>query len=113
MYRIAWVTRRARKFPTLHSEMAPRVYEGWMKGTEGKMSRIIMEMMPIMPGVSPDMHEKMMMQMKLALVMQEGEQLGSRHDTMMKLMPKMADIAAMPMNREPKVPPMNTTAARQ
>jgi hypothetical protein len=89
----------ARKFKTPHPDVDPRVYEDWMKGAEGDMSRIMMEMHDeMMPMHAPEgkpmsheMHQKMNEAMKLKLIpgMQEGEIEGSLHDAMMKLMPDM------------------------
>lgn len=96
----------ARKFPLPHPDVDPRVYADWMKGTEGEMSHIMMEMheemMPLMmpdgTSMTPEMHERMTaaMKMKLAPGMQEGETPGSLHDAMMALMPNMRmDPASM------------------
>jgi hypothetical protein len=89
----------ARKFKTPHPATDPRRYEDWMRGAEGEMGRIMMEMheemmpmhMPEGKTMSPEMKEKMMAQvkMKLAPGMQDGEIEGSLHDAMMKLMPDM------------------------
>jgi len=87
----------ARKFSTPRPNMDPRVYEPWMRGAEGEMNRIMMEMMeemmPMMAphGMSDDMRQKMMaqFQMKLAPGMQEGEIPGSLADALMKMMPDM------------------------
>ena len=99
----------ARKFPTPHPKMDPRVYEPWMKGTEGEMSRIMMEMMDemmpmMMPGMEPGMHEKMMAQFKLKMRpgIQPGELPGSLHDAVIKLMP---DMTMMPESMEPGATP--------
>lgn len=91
--------RLARKFKTPQPEMDPRRYEDWMKGFEGEMNRIMMEMqeemMPLMmpegKSMTDDMRARMMSQfhMKLTPGMQEGEIDGSWHDAMMKLMPDM------------------------
>ena len=89
----------ARKFKEPHPDMDPRRYEEWMRGVEGEMNRIMMEMheemmpmhMPEGKTLSPEMREKMMAQfkMKMAPGMQDGEIEGSLHDAMMKLMPDM------------------------
>ncbi|MFN7139743.1 MAG: hypothetical protein ACK4UN_10420 [Limisphaerales bacterium] len=89
----------ARKFNTPYPDMDPRRYEPWMKGFDGEMNRIMMEMhqemmpmhMPSSHKMSPEMKEQMMSQfrMKLTPGMQEGEIDGSWHDVMMKLMPEM------------------------
>lgn len=99
----------ARKFATPHGDMDPRVYEGWMKGSEGEMSRIMMEMMDemmpsMMAAMSPEMHERMMDQFKKKMIpgMQDGELPGSLHDAMMKLMPNMK---MMPESMEPGATP--------
>lgn len=89
----------ARKFKIEHPEIDPRVYEDWMKGFDGEMNRIMMEMhqemMPLMMPEGKEMpaetKEKMRAQlrMKLAPGMEEGEIDGSLHDAMMQLMPDM------------------------
>lgn len=89
----------ARKFKTPYPDMDPRNYEPWMKGFEGDMSRIMMEMheemMPLMmsegKAMSPEMKQKMQAQLRMKLTpgMQDGEMEGSLHDVMMKLMPEM------------------------
>ncbi len=89
----------ARKFSTPHPDMDPRRYEGWMKGLEGEMNRIMMEkqeeMMPLMmpdgKKMTDQMHQKMMdaFRKKLTPGMQDGETEGSWHDSMMKMMPDM------------------------
>ena len=87
----------ARKFSTPHPDMDPRVYEPWMKGVEGEMSRIMKEMMeemmPLMmpEPMEPQMKEKMdrQMMMKMTPGMQEGELPGSLMDAMKALMPQM------------------------
>jgi hypothetical protein len=91
--------RFTRKFALPHPDMDPRSYEGWMQGYEGSMNKIMeemmMEMMPsMMPDgqeMSPDMHRKMMAQLRMKLTpgMEAGETPGSLHDAMMKLMPDM------------------------
>lgn len=89
----------AKKFKTPHPDMDPRRYEDWMKGFEGEMNRIMMEMHEeMMPmhmaegkSMSPEMKEKMMSQLRMKLTpgQQEGEIEGSWHDAMMKLRPDM------------------------
>jgi hypothetical protein len=87
----------ARKFRTPHPDLDPRIYYGWMRGAEGDMNRIMMEMMEemmplMMPGgMSPEMHGKMMAQfrMKMRAGAEPGEIQGSLHDAMMALMPDM------------------------
>lgn len=90
----------ARKFPTPHPDMDPRDYAAWLKGTDGEMTRIMVEMhdemMPMMMPeeggtTSPEMRRRMMdvMRKKLAPGLQEGETHGSLHDAMMALMPDM------------------------
>lgn len=89
----------ARKFKIEHPDMDPRVYENWMRGFEGDMNRIMMEMhQEMMPLMMPDgkemsveMKEKMQAQLRMKLTpgMQEGEIEGSLHDAMMQLMPAM------------------------
>jgi hypothetical protein len=99
----------ARKFSLPHPEMDPRVYEDWMKGTEGDMNRMMMEMMQemmplMMPGMSQEMYGKMMDQFmkKLRPGIQEGEQPGSIMDAMKSLMPEMK---MMPESMEPGATP--------
>ena len=105
-----------RKFSEPHPDLDPRVYEDWMKGSEGEMSRIMMEMMdemmPLMmpQGMAPDMKEKMMAQFKMKTQpgMQDGEIEGSLHDALMKMMPGMK---MMPEAMEPgKTPQMMVDA---
>jgi hypothetical protein len=89
----------ARKFSLPHPDTDPRNYEPWMKGFEGEMNRIMMEMHDeMMPLMMPDgkkmtdeMHRKMQEQMRMKLTpgMQDGETEGSLHDAMMKIMPDM------------------------
>lgn len=86
----------ARKFSTPNPNLDPRVYEDWMKGSQGEMTRIMMEMMeemmPMMkPSMMPAMHEKTMAQFRLKLQpgIQEGELPGSLHDALVKVMPDM------------------------
>ncbi|QWV92965.1 hypothetical protein KP004_17615 [Geomonas oryzisoli] len=87
----------ARKFSTPHPDMDPRLYEPWMKGTEGEMNRIMMEMMeemmPLMMPGQPDplMKAQMMEQFKKKMTpgMQEGELPGSLMDALKKVMPQM------------------------
>jgi len=97
----------ARKFPTPHPDMDPRVYEPWMKETEGEMNKIMFEMLDeMMPLMMPDMKPdaQMMGQMKeqvrkkLAPGMQEGEIPGSLMDAMKTLMPQMK---MMPESMQP------------
>lgn len=93
----------ARKFNIDHPDMDPRVYYDWMKGTQGDMNRIMMEMMeemmPIMmqEDISHEMHEKMMAQMRLKLTpgIQEGECPGSLLDAMKAIMPMRMDPESM------------------
>lgn len=102
----------ARKFTTPKPDMDPRVYADWLKGTEGDMNRIMMEMMEemmpmMMPqGISDDMRQNMMAQFKTKLApgMQEGEIEGSLSDAMMKLMPNMKmDQEGMKPGNTPKM----------
>jgi hypothetical protein len=87
----------ARKFRIDHPDLDPRVYYGWMRGTEGEMSRIMKEMwremMPMMmpQGMSPEMEERMWAQfeMKMKPGMQQGELPGSLMDAMHAVMPQM------------------------
>lgn len=103
----------ARKFKLPHPDMDPRVYEDWMKGFDGEMSRIMFEMheemMPLMmpdgEEMSDDMKQKMkdQLRMKLTPGMQESETPGSWHDAMMKMMPRMkSDPDAMKPGKSSK-----------
>jgi hypothetical protein len=104
--------RLARKFTVPRPEMDPRVYEDWLKGTEGEMSRIMMEMheemmplhLPEGKTMTPEMHHRMQeaVKMKLKPGMQEGETSGSLHDAMMAVMP---DMKTMPGMDRPGVTP--------
>ena len=95
----------ARKFRTPHPDMDPRVYSPWMKGPEGEMSRIMMEMleemMPMMmPGITPEQKQEVMKQAKVKMTpgLQPEEQPGSLHDALMKVYPAMK---MMPGSAEP------------
>lgn len=89
----------ARKFQTPHPDVDPRRYEDWMRGFDGEMNRIMMEMheemmplhLPEGKTMSPEMKQKMMAQLRAKLTpgMQDGEHDGSLHDAMMHLMPDM------------------------
>lgn len=86
----------ARKFREPHPDMDPRVYEAWMQGTAGEMTRIMREMMDemmpmMMPEMTPEMHEQVLAQFKMKMTpgMQPGEIPGSLHDALMKMMPNM------------------------
>lgn len=103
----------ARKFSTPYPDMDPREYARWMRGAEGEMGRIMMEMhQEMMPGMMPEgrsmpeeMKQRMMDQLrkKLAPGMQEGEMEGSWHDAMMQLMPEMKmDPASMEPGKTPQ-----------
>lgn len=75
----------ARKFPLPHPDMDPRVYEPWMQGVDGEMSRImremLAEMMPMMmpDGIPEETHARVMQQFKMKMTpgMQRGENPGS------------------------------------
>jgi len=96
----------ARKFSTPHPDMDPRVYEPWMKGVQGEMSRIMFEMldemMPLMMDqkMDPEMMAKVKDQVskKLTPGMQEGECEGSLMDALKSVMPQMK---MMPESMEP------------
>jgi hypothetical protein len=103
-----------RKFKTPHPDTDPRKYEDWMKGAEGEMNRIMMdmheEMMPMHMAegktMSPEMKQKMMEQLRMKLTpgMQDGESEGSWHDAMMKLMPDMKmDMESMKPGKASKM----------
>ncbi len=87
----------ARKFTTPHPEMDPRVYEAWMKGGEGEMNRIMMEMMEeMMPLMMPEPPEPQMkarmieeFKKKMTPGIQEGEETGALMDALKKVMPGM------------------------
>jgi hypothetical protein len=87
----------ARKFSLPHPDMDPRVYYEWMKGFDGEMNRIMMEMMDemmplMMEGqVSDSQRTAMMQQMKKKLSpdLEEGEIPGSLLDAMKQMMPEM------------------------
>lgn len=102
----------ARKFTAGHPDMDPRIYYDWMKGFDGEMNRIMMEMMnemmPLMMEgeVSESQRETMMQQMKKKLSpdLEEGEIPGSLLDAMKELMP---DMKVMPESVQPgKTPKM-------
>lgn len=100
----------ARKFATPYPDLDPRVYDDWMQGAEGDMSRIMLEMweemMPLMMpgGMAPDMRESMMAQVRLKLApgIQEGELPGSLMDAMKVVMP---DMQMKPESMEPGASP--------
>ncbi len=106
----------ARKFRTPHPDIDPRVYDPWMKGFEGEMNRIMMEMleemMPLMMSQPPEpqMKERMMTQVRIKLTpgMQEGELSGSLMDAMKAIMPEMK---MTPESMEPGVTPQKMIAA--
>jgi hypothetical protein len=86
----------ARKFPIPDPELDPRDYADWLKGPQGEMSRIMMEMLEEMwPHMSPDGGEQVPdevmdhVRMKLTPGMQEGEIEGSLHDAIMQIVPDM------------------------
>jgi hypothetical protein len=87
----------ARKFTVQHPEMDPRVYYDWMKGFDGEMSRIMLEMMDemmpmMMEGELSESQRTFNMQQfkkKLSPDLEEGEIPGSLLDAMKQLMPNM------------------------
>jgi hypothetical protein len=89
----------ARKFEIQREAIDPRRYEDWMRGFDGDMNRIMMEMMAemmplMMPDgetMSPEMHERAMdvLRAKLTPGMEEGESAGSLSDALMEVMPGM------------------------
>ena len=91
----------ARKFPTPHPEMDPRIYEPWMKGVEGEMNKIMLEMldemMPLMmpEGTDSQTMDTMKQQVwkKLTPGMQQGEVKGSLMDAVKAVMPGMKMMA--------------------
>jgi hypothetical protein len=103
----------ARKFQTPHPEVDPRKYEEWMKGFEGDMNRIMIEMheemmpmhMPEGKTMPADLRDQMQAQLRMKLTpgMQDDEIPGSWHDAMMKLMPDMKmDMETMKPGRSSK-----------
>jgi hypothetical protein len=96
----------ARKFTLPRPGMDPRVYEPWMRGYEGEMTRIMEEMMVemlpmMMPGGMSDAQRRRMwtqFRMKLSPDFEPGEIPGSLHDAMMAVMP---DMRMMPGTMEP------------
>ncbi|MBN1603550.1 MAG: hypothetical protein JW915_18210 [Chitinispirillaceae bacterium] len=101
-----------RKFSVQHPDMDPRIYYDWMKGFDGEMNRIMMEMMEEM---MPLMMEKEMTESQRVILMQQfkkklspdfedGEIPGSLLDAMKQLMP---DMKIMPESVQPgKTPQM-------
>lgn len=87
----------ARDFPIPHPDMDPRIYAGWMQGTQGEMSRIMQEMMkemmPMMApnGLSEDEHHRLMDQFKKKMKagMQPGEHAGSLGEALKKVVPRL------------------------
>lgn len=89
----------ARKFALPHPDMDPRVYHEWMRGTDGAMTQIMLEMwdemMPMMmprgTAMDENQHRRMSEQLRLKLRpgLQEGELAGSLHEAMQTLMPDM------------------------
>jgi hypothetical protein len=87
-----------RKFTLPHPEMDPRVYEPWMQGVDGEMSRIMREMMAemmpmMMPGgMSEETRARVMQQFvkKMTPGMQPGEFPGSLGEALQAEMGKMA-----------------------
>lgn len=106
----------ARKFPTPHPEMDPRIYEPWMKGVEGEMNKIMLEMldemMPLMmpEGADSQMMDTMKQQVwkKLTPGMQQGEVKGSLMDAVKAVMPGMK---MMPESMEPGKTPQKMVDA--
>jgi hypothetical protein len=99
----------ARKFPIPDPEPDPRVYADWLKGPQGEMSRIMMEMLEEMwPHMSPDGSGRVpgevmdQVRMKLTPGMQDGEIEGSLHDAVMQIVP---DMQMNPQMMEPGVTP--------
>lgn len=92
-----------RKFKTPYPDVDPRVYEDWMKGMEGDMSRIMeemmMEMMPMMMKeagmqVSDELMMAMMMSDKEKMMALMSPEIKEMHEKMMaqfklKMMPDM------------------------
>ena len=92
----------ARKFSEPHPNVDPRIYEPWMQGDEGEMSRMMGEMMAemmpmMMPNITPEQKEQAMAQFKMKMKpgMQPGELPGSLADALMKVVPDMKMTADM------------------
>ena len=86
----------ARKFSEPHPDVDPRIYEPWMQGDEGEMSRMMGEMMAemmpmMMPNITPAQKAEVMAQFKMKMKpgMQPGELPGSLMDALMKVVPDM------------------------
>lgn len=99
--------RYVRKFSLPYPEMDPRIYYDWMKPYEGEMNRIMEEMMremwPLMdPQGRPEPPPEVLAQLRLKLTpgMQEGEDPGSLHDAISKIVPglKMDPAGMQPGN---------------
>ncbi|HPL62563.1 MAG TPA: hypothetical protein PK587_02245 [Syntrophales bacterium] len=102
----------ARKFRIPRPEADPGAYEEWMRGSDGEMNRIMMEMMeemlPLMtPGGSRAVHSAVMDQvrMKLAPGIQKGERPGSLANALKQVMPEMK---MKPHDMDPGVEPVET-----
>jgi len=103
----------AKQFKIPHDRVDPRVYEEWMKGSEGEMNRIMFEMwdemMPLMMpgGMDQGMmgQAKEQLRKKLAPGLEEGEHPGSLMDAMKKVMPdmKMSMESMAPGKSDPKM----------
>jgi hypothetical protein len=92
-----------RKFPLPNTDLDPRLYPESLQGSQGEMSRIMMEMMEdmlpmMMPnGMSPEQHQQMMevMNNKMMLGIPEDEKPGSLHEAIHQIMPDMQMMPEM------------------
>lgn len=93
----------ARKFPLPKTDVDPRLYPDFLRGPQGEMSRIMMEMMEdmqpmMMPaGMDTEQHQKMMevMKNKMMLGLSASEGRGSLHDAIHHVMPDMKMMPEM------------------
>ena len=76
-----------RKFDTPYPEVDPRVYEDWMKSSEGSMSKIMMEMMmEMMPMMMEEMGMPMSADMKMMMMNGEMDKAMPMMSPEMKMM---------------------------
>lgn len=76
-----------RKFDTPYPDVDPRVYEDWMKGSEGSMSKIMMEMMmEMMPMMMQDAGMTVSDELKMAMMMNDEEKMMRLMSPEMKMM---------------------------
>jgi hypothetical protein len=86
----------ARLFDVPHPDTDPRQYRDWMRGYKGGMNDImeamLQEMWPMMsPNGSPEVPEAVMEQLrsKLRPDLERGEEPGSLHEALMRIVPDM------------------------